>query len=51
MPLATLSLAAVPEPLNVNVSPPCRASNELRSEPAAFVVPSYCLASVALRGR
>ena len=50
MPLATLSLAAVPEPLNVNVSLPCRASNELRSEPAASVV-HHIVSSVALRGR
>ena len=51
IPLATLALAAVPEPVIVKVSPPCNASKLLKVDPADVVVASYCRAKVAFNGR
>ena len=49
MPFATFLDAAVPDPVIVKVSPPCKASKLLNVEPAAVVVASYCL--LTLRSR
>ena len=51
MPFATFLDAAVPDPVIVKVSPPCKASKLLNVEPADVVVASYCLARVAFNGR
>ena len=50
IPLATLALAAVPEPVITRFSPPCKASKLLSVEPADVVVASYCRAKVAFNG-
>ena len=50
MPLATFADDAVPDPVMVKFSPPCKALKLLMVDPAAVVLASYCLASVAFNG-